>query len=140
MLRNGYTMAQGSALSSAIANNYSGSVSALDLGVNRITRYDILVDVKDPHTAGMMIEIILPVTLTIDPSTISAKTSLSLTITPTINISLSTNLITLTNLVPLNTSISAQLFTISLYNLTNPSSVKNIGSFQIKTYYTSDYL
>jgi hypothetical protein len=142
ILRSTYPMAQGIAYTNAVANVYVGNVTGVDLGVNRVTRYDIVLDVKDIHTHLMMIEIILPVTLNIDSSTFSAKTSLSVTIVPTILITNgSQQMITLSNLVnsSSNASIIAQIMTISLYNVTNPSSVKSIGNFVIRTYYNSDY-
>ena len=133
-------MVQGTVNTNALTTSYTGNVSGNDLGVNRVTRYDILVDVKDNHTGLMMIEIVLPTTLTVNVATFSARTSISPTIVPTVSITGTTQTtITLTNLIaPSSTMITPQIVTITLNNVTNPSSVKSIGSFTVRTYYTAD--
>jgi len=122
ILRSTYPIAQGIAYTNAVANVYAGNVTGVDLGINRVTRYDIVLDVKDAHTNLMMIEIMLPIALKIDSSTFSAKTSLSVTIVPTITITNgSQQMITLSNLINSTGSLIAiQIMTISLYNVTNP--------------------
>ncbi len=55
VLRQNFVMAQGVANANALPTNYTGSVSANDLGVNRVTRYDLVVDMRDNHTGLMMI-------------------------------------------------------------------------------------
>ena len=55
VLRQNFVMAQGVANANALTTNYTGSVTADDLGVNRVTKYDIVVDVRDNHTGLMMI-------------------------------------------------------------------------------------
>jgi hypothetical protein len=55
VLRQNHIMAQGIVNMNALTTSYTGNVSANDLGVNRITRYDLVVDVRDNHTGLMMI-------------------------------------------------------------------------------------
>ncbi len=55
VLRSSFLMAQGTASTSAVVNSYTGNVTGTDLGVNRITSYDIAIDIKDNHTGLMMI-------------------------------------------------------------------------------------
>ncbi len=142
VLRQNFVMAQGVANANALTTNYTGSVSANDLGINRVTKYDIIIDVRDNHTGLMMVEIVLPATLTLNSSTFSARTSISPTVIPTFTLSGTTQTtITLTNLIsPSSTMISPQNLTITLNNITNPSSVNSIGSFVVRTYYTADLL
>jgi hypothetical protein len=128
-------MAQGTATMNAVVNNYVGSVTWNETGINKASKYDIVVDFKDPHSSAMVIEIIVPNTLTINSGTFSCKTSLSI-VSP--NFVLSGNMITLSNLVTTTSTIPAQQITITLNNLVNPSSVKLIGSFSVRTYYSSD--
>ncbi len=133
-------MAHGIVYTNALTNSYTGNVSANDLGVNRVTRYDIVMDVRDNHTGLMMVEIVLPATLTVNSLTFSARTSLSSTVIPTFAIA-GTNqtTITLANLIsPSNTTISPQILTVTLNNVTNPSSVKSIGNFIVRTYFNTD--
>jgi hypothetical protein len=128
-------MAQGTATMNAVVNNYVGSVTWNETGINKASKYDIVVDFKDPHSSAMVIEIIVPNTLTINSGTFSCKTSLSI-VSP--NFVLSGNMITLSNLVTTTSTIPPQQITITLNNLVNPSSVKLIGSFSVRTYYSSD--
>lgn len=128
-------MAQGTATMNAVVNNYVGSVTGNEMGVNKPSKYDIVLDLKDPHSSAMLIEIIVPNTLVINSATFSCKTSLSI-VSP--NFVISGNMITLSNLVTTTSTIPAQQITITLNNLVNPSSVKLIGSFSVRTYYSSD--
>ncbi len=124
----------------ALTTSYTGNVSANDLGVNRITRYDLVVDARDNHTGLMMIEIVLPQTLTVNAGTLAVRTSIAPSVVPGIVVSgTSQTTITLTNLIsPSGTMILPQNITITLHNVTNPSSVKSIGNFVVRTYYTAD--
>jgi hypothetical protein len=133
-------MAQGIVNTNALTTSYAGNVSANDLGVNLITRYDLVVDARDNHTGLMMIEIVLPPTLTVNAATLVVRTSIAPSVVPGIVVSgTSQTTITLTNLIsPSGAIILPQNITITLHNVTNPSSVKIIGNFVVRTYYTAD--
>lgn len=145
VLRQGFRMTEGMVAGAGVVNGYSGSVKVGEAGVSRVTGYEVTVEVKDTHMGNMMVEIVLPSTVTITPLTFSCRTSLSpTTTTPTVSLSsTSPSTITLTNLLSTPSSLTTippQTLTITLFNITNPSSVKSIGNFTIRTYYTNDYV
>jgi hypothetical protein len=140
LLRNSYQLASGLASLSAKLDNYTGSISAPNLKINAVTNYTILINITDEHTSKMLIEIILPSNLkTSANNTFSVESNLSTSIKPAFVFDTNnTRKLTLSNFSSQTTNYLPQTITITLVNLKNPSSVQQIGNFEIRTYYNQN--
>ena len=150
ILNNGFASMTGSASITAVANNYTLSVSPTSSVVNVFTRYNFTFTMSDALTSTGYFVIILDPQLcvsTAQKATITTNLSISVSGT-NINSSPSTQITTTTSngsttyqllLSNLNTSstIPTQTVTVLVNNLLNPAAVTTINSFALSTYYSN---
>lgn len=150
ILNNGFASMTGSASITAVANNYSLSVSPNSNVVNVFTRYNFTFTMSDALTSTGYFVIILDPQLCVSTAQkATITTNLSITVSGTsINSSPSTQISTTTSngsttyqllLSNLNTSstIPTQTVSVLVNNLLNPAAVTTINSFALSTYYSN---
>jgi hypothetical protein len=151
ILNNAFAKMSASATITAIANNYTLSVSATSNVVNVLTSYNFSFTMADPlASSGYFILILDPKLCTSNSQKTTVTTNLMITISGTNIRSSPSTLITATTLngsatyqlllSNLNTSsanIPAQTITITVNNILNPSSVTTLNAFFLSTYYSS---
>lgn len=150
IMNNGYSSMVGSASVTAVANNYTLTVSPSSNVINVFTKYNFTFTMSDALTSTGYFVIILDPQLCVSSAQRTAiTTNLSITVSGTsINTSPSTQISTTTSngsstyqllLSNLNTSSTIPTQTVSIFvnNLLNPASVTTINSFVLSTYYSN---
>lgn len=151
VMNSGYAKMTASATITAIANNYTLSVSAASSVVNVYTGYTLSLTMSDVLTStGYFVLVLDPnlcvsnaqkttitTNLTITISGTSIRSSPSTQITPATINGLSTYQLLLSNLNTSSSNIPVQSVTITVSNILNPSALTTLTTFSLSTYYSN---
>jgi hypothetical protein len=151
VMNSGYAKMTASATITAIANNYTLSVSAASSVVNVYTSYTFSFTMSDALTStGYFVLVLDPnlcvsnaqrttitTNLTITVSGTNIRSSPSTQITPTTINGLSSYQLLLSNLNTSSSNIPVQSVIITVSNILNPSAVATLNTFTLSTYYSN---
>ena len=120
---------QGTTTLTPIAMTYTASISSFSKIVNEVTSYTIQFTLRDRLLSTGYIEIIIPLSLSIESNLTVRLTGTGTNLNPTPTILVLNNTIVINNLNSSANPINSQNISIVLNNLRNPGNVQGISGF-----------